>query len=429
MKNVTRTELLPGVFLTHVKTDKFKTGCLNVTLLTQLSGTDAAHHALIPRVLLRGTKTHPDMTQISEKTEALYGAKITPLIRKKGEIQCVSLFATFVDDAVLPPGETVFGAVAALVGDVLTNPVLERGRLSEAYVTSEREKLLDEIRGRINNKGSYAVSRLVEQMCDGEDFATFKLGTEAEAEEITAKSLTDAYRTLIATAPVELFYSGTASVAVVEDALKNALSTLPREEPNLDLGTDVRLNSRDETARYFEETLDVTQGKLSIGFRLGDSMEDPDYPAIMLLHYLYGGSVNSKLFLNVRERLSLCYYASSVLEKHKGLLLVASGIEFDMFDKAKTEILAQLDAIARKDVSDDELIWAKQALVTDLAMLEDSLAETEDFYLDQTLLGEEDDLSAQIKRVNSVSKDTLAKIASGLELDAIYFLKGQTEGA
>jgi len=425
MDEVTRRELRPYVFLTHLKTDKFKTAALSVTLLTQLDRDTAAKNALLPRVLLRGTSKHTDMEQLARTMDELYGAKIEPMIRKKGEIQCLGLYASFVNDSFLGEGEGILEQVIGLVGEILLEPDMKRKQFRTDYVDSEREKLLDEINGRINDKTTYAIGRLVERMCDGEPFAVFRLGTAEEAEEIDSESLTRHYRTLLETSPVEIFYSGTASVEEVEQALGHALQNLPDIEPDFDLGTDVRMNSVEESPRYFTEEMDVTQGKLSIGFRLGACMEEPDYAALLLLHVLYGGSVNSKLFLNVRERLSLCYYASSVPEVHKGILLVASGIEFSKYDEAKDEILAQLRAIQEGDITEEELLWAKKGTVTDLQMAKDEQVRLEDFYLNQTILGEDEGIDELIAKVEAVTQETLVTIAKGIQLDAVYFLKGE----
>ena len=427
MRKITRKEILPYVFLTHNQTDKFKTACLSVNLIAQLNKENAAKNALLPSVLLRGTARLPDMRQLNMHMESLYGAKIQTVIRKKGEIQCMGLFASFIDDAFLPEGEGIFAQMAALLGEVLCKPKIENAMLSKAYVESERTKLIEEIEGRINNKTSYAIGRLAEEMCAYEDFSVFRLGTVEQAEEITPQSLTEHHQHLLESAPMEMFYSGTRTVEEVEQTLKEALKSLPKRTPDLDIGTDIRQNALEAKPRYIEEEMDVSQGKLTLGFRLGETMEEPDFAALQLLHYLYGGSVNSKLFLNVRERLSLCYFASSVLEMHKGILFVASGIEVAKFQIAKDEILAQLQAIADGDITDDELLWAKKALVTDLRMMQDVPQELEDFFLSRTLLGEEADLDEEIRQVEEVTKADLVKIASGMELDTVYFLKGNDE--
>jgi len=430
MGDATRRELFPYVFLTHLQTEKFKTNTLSITLLTQLDRDTAAKNAVLPRVLLRGTDKYPDMERLAQELDELYGTKIEPMIRKKGEIQCIGLYASFVDDRMLPAGEVILGKVAELLGELLLRPAKQAGKLRADYVESERDKLIDEIAGRINDKTGYGIGRLVELMCDGEAFATYRLGTEPEAESIDASTLTSHYQTLLETAPIEIFYSGTAGVDQVEAALIKAFKDLKRGEPNLDLGTDVRMNSVTESAREFIEEMDVTQGKLNLGFRLGESMEDPNYAALALFNCLYGSGVSSKLFLNVRERLSLCYYASSILEKHKGLLIVASGIEFAKYQEAKDEILAQLRAVQTDDITDEELLWAKRALVTDLAMIKDDQYQLEEFHLERTLLGEDDSIDEIIAKVEQIEKAELVELAKGLQLDAVYFLKNaEGEGA
>ena len=424
MPETVRREILPYVFLTHRETNKFKTSCISINLLTQLTRETAAKSAILPKLLLRGTKNHPDLGALNQRMDAFYGAKLLPIVRKKGEIHCIGLFASFVDDACLPAGEGILEQFAGFLGEILLDPVLEGGLFHTEYVESERENLLDEIRGRINDKTHYSINRLVELMCDGEDFSVFRLGQEQEAIDITPARLTAHYKKLLSESPVEIFYSGTASIDRVEKIMLTALRGIPRGNPNFDIGTDLRLNSVDETPRYFTEEMDVAQGKLTLGFRLGDCMENPDYAALWLLHYLYGGSVNSKLFLNVRERLSLCYYAMSMLEKAKGLLIVASGIAFDKYDAALNEILAQLKAIQDGNVTEEEFGWAKTALLTDLRLFQDDPHQLEDFYLQQTILGLSYGLEDLLDMVEKTAKEGVIETAKTLQLDAVYFLQG-----
>lgn len=432
MTNTIRKELQPGLSLTYVQTAKFKTSTLSVNLLTPLSREFAAPNAVLPQILLRGSVRYPNMEAITERADELYGAKIYPLIRKKGEVQCIGLASTFVDEMYLPKtgGETaILEPIAELLGEILLNPATSNGKFRAEYVAGERDNLLEEIRGRINNKTTYALARLVEQMCADEPFATFRLGTEDTAETMTADTLTERYHDLLETAQIEIFYCGSVSIERVEAAVQTALIKLPRGTVNTNLQSDVRLQRQGDAPREFREQLDVTQGKLTLGFRLGNCMQNPSFGSIMLFNYLYGGSVNSKLFLNVREKLSLCYYAQSVLEKYKGLLFVASGVEFDKYDEARREILAQLAGIAAGDITDEELSWAKRALVTDLRLCADEQDQLEDFCLQQTILGLDYSLEHLIESVERTSSTQLGELAAGIELDAVYFLSGISETA
>ena len=187
------------------------------------------------------------------------------------------------------------------------------------------------------------------------------------------------------------------------------------------------MNALEAQPRYFEDSLQVTQGKLSMGFRLGECMEEPDAAAIRVFNGVFGGCVTGKLFMNVREKLSLCYYASSSVDLHKGVMIVSSGIEFDKFDAAKDEILSQLEAVKNGDFTADELEAAKRSISGDYRSLGDSPAALEGYYLDQALIGPDLSPAELAEEIEKVTREQVIEIAKGVELDAIYFLRGAKE--
>ena len=422
-----RTELMPGVFLSHLRSDKFKTACMSVTLLTQLRRETAAMNAVIPFVLHRGTTRYGDMEQLSRRMDELYGAAVEPVVRRIGEIQCIGFYGSFPEPDYLPGGEALLGDTCALMAQLLLDPATRGGLLLPQYVDSEREKLLDIIRSRMNDKRSYALTRCIEEMCCYEDFAVSRFGSESEAENIHYKKLTRHYRELIQTCPVEIFYCGKTDFKAVSAAMRDAFSAMPRGEIDYDIGTDLRMNAVEDHVRFVEEEMDVTQGKLVLGFRLGECMEEPDIPALYVFNAVYGSGATSKLFMNVREKLSLCYYASSAVYLHKGIMLVSSGIEFDKLDAARDEILAQLDSVRRGEITDDELRSAKKSVASDLRAVQDSIGELEGFYLSQALDGLDYGPAELAALAEDVTKEDVQAIAKSIECDLIYFLKGSGE--
>ena len=422
-----RTELLPGVFLTTLQTDKFKSDCLSLSLLTQLDRETVSKNALLPRVLSRGTAFHPDMDAISAACDDLYGARILPCVRKCGEILAVGFYAGFIADRFTPDGSRLLEPVAQLLGELLLSPATRGGLLRRDYVDSEKEKLIDDIRARVNDKRSYAMDRMVEEMCAYEDYGCDDMGSETAAEGVTHVELTRWYRDLLRTAPIEIFYCGAAAPERVTAALNDALITLPRGEINYELGTDIRLNAMEAQPRFVEEAMDVTQGKLCLGFRLGECMDDPDFAAIRVFNALYGGCVTSKLFLNVREKLSLCYYASSGCDTLKGVMLVSSGIECGKLEQAKDEILAQLAAVAAGDFTEEDLEAARRSVAGDLRAMTDSPGALEQFYLSQTLKGLDYGPMELASLCEFVTAEEVRSIAAGVELDTVYFLHGQED--
>ena len=200
--DATRTEIMPGVWLSHLRTDKFKTACLSLNLLTQLQRETASLNALIPYVLRRGTSRYSDMDALSARMDELYGTAIEPVVRRIGEIQCVGFYASIPEGEFLPGKEDVLRPACELLGQLLLSPITRGGLLLPAYVDSEREKLVERIRSRVNDKRSYSVLRCIEEMCCYEDFAVSRLGSEEEAEAIRYQKLTKQYRTLLQSSPV-----------------------------------------------------------------------------------------------------------------------------------------------------------------------------------------------------------------------------------
>jgi len=423
--DIRRKELMPGVFLSALQTDKFKSDCLSVCLLTQLDRETVSFNALLPRVLSRGTSFHKDMDAISAACDELYGTRIVPCVRKKGEILSLGFYAGFIADRFAPDGEKLLEPVARLLGEMLLSPATKGGLLLKEYVESEKEKLIDDIRAKVNDKRSYAMDRLIAQMFAYEDYGCDDMGSEEDAAAVSYIDLTRHYHRLLQTCPIEIFYFGSSDFDRVFAALRDALITLPRGEIDYEIGTDIRLNALEAEPRCFDEALDVTQGKLCLGFRLGNIMEDPDFAAIRVFNALYGGSVTSKLFLNVREKLSLCYYASSGCDTHKGVMFVSSGIEFDKLAEAKAEILAQLDAVKSGDFTEEDLTAARRAVASDLRAMTDSPGALEDFYLAQTLRGLDYGPLELASLCEAVTKEDVLSVAAGIELDSEYFLHGE----
>jgi predicted Zn-dependent peptidase len=423
--NIATETIMPNAVLTCLTTDKFKTGCMSINLLAPLHRESASLNAIIPSVLLRGSATLRDMTAISGRLDSLYGAGLSPLVRKKGEVHAVGLMADFADDAFVSSGRSVTDQMIALLSEMLLMPNTHGGLLRREYVESEKDKLKEAIAGRINDKRSYATSRLFELMCAMEAYSVDKLGDETSAENISSLPLTKHYHELVTLCPVHIFYCGSGKPEQIKRWVRSAFASMPRNNEEPEIGTDIWMQPLEENYRCFEDRLNVTQGKLSIGFRLGEAMAEPDTAAIRVFNGLFGGTVTSKLFMNVREKLSLAYYASSVVDLHKGIMAVSSGIEFDKYDAALNEIFAQLEAIRKGDFSDDELAAVKRSLAGDYRAMEDSPRALEDHYLNQMLIGPGVSPAELAVLTEEVDRNTVIEIASGVKCDAVYFLRGK----
>lgn len=416
-----RREIMQDVFLTYLPAQRFKTSRMTVQLIAPLQRETAAANALLPAVLRRGTVRCPDMESLSAALDTLYGANIDYTVRKKGERQCVGFAAGFIDDAFTPHGEKLLEPVSAMLGELLLDPVTHGGRFLSSYVESEKANLIDAIRGLKNDKRDWADIRLMQEMCAGEPYSVLRLGDEETAGRITNQSLYVHGQALMASSRVEVIYCGSAEAQRVEDAVLTALAALPRGAQTA-LPEVQRIQAPD-TPRRIVETMDVTQGKLAMGYRCSSD----DYPAMVLANLIFGGTSNSKLFLNVRERLSLCYYASSSYARSKSILTVSSGVETADFERAEAEIGRQLQAVQQGDWEDWEQEGALQAIRASLLSLSDSQGALENFYLGQIAAGVEETPEELAAALEQVTKERIVAAAQTVKLDTVYFLRGKEE--
>lgn len=421
-------QLADGVELLVNRTDKFKTGLLSATLTVPLRREDATAGALIPEVLYRGSRSCPDMERLSAATDALYGASLGTGVRQRGESQCISFLCSVIDDRYALDGSAVLEPAAGLMGEVLLDPAAENGVFRRDYVKGEGANLADRIRARVNDKRSWSIFRLVQEMCDGEAYAVDKLGDAEEALSVSPEGLWADCQALLGRAKVTFYYGGSAQPERVEETVRRAFAPLIRGR-NAPVSCAVP-REPSGPVRTVTDEMDVTQGKLAMGFRTGGViMDSPDYPALLVCNALYGGSANSRLFLNVREKLSLCYYASSLIDKLKGLLVVSSGVEFGDFDRAQEAILAQLDELRAGRFTGEERNAAIRTVVNGLRGRLDSQGQMEDDCVTKLICGVRPDDGAElIRAVERVTAEDIAQAAQRIRLDTVYRLTGK-EGA
>ena len=415
----TRREIMDRVYLTYLPAKKFKTGCLSAQFITPLRRETASCGALLPLVLQRGTMRCPDIQQLSAAMDQLYGAQINPTIRKRAECQCIGFVASVMDDSFAPRGEKLLEPTAALLGELLLDPVTRNGRYLPEYVDSERANLLDSIRSVRNDKRDWADLRLLQEMCRDEPYGVSRLGDETAAAAINNQKLHVYSQGMMSASRLELFYCGSAPITRVEDALLEAFAALPRgaaRDPQPPRRVDAPAQPR-----VIREAMDVTQGKLSMGFRCGTD----DVPAMIMANLIFGGTSNAKLFLNVREKMSLCYYASSSYARSKGIMTVSSGIETKDFQKAHDEILHQLELVKQGQWEDWELQGALATMCSSLTSLSDSQGALENYCLGQTAIGAEDTPEDLMAALHQVTPERIQKAAQSCQLDTVFFLKGK----
>ncbi|MBQ1226128.1 MAG: insulinase family protein, partial [Clostridia bacterium] len=313
--------------------------------------------------------------------------------------------------------------ITDLISEIINNPLTdEKGGFDNAVVESEKTKLCGRIKARINNPASYAIRRCEEIMCADERFSVSPSGTVESVSSVNAKELYEYYKALPGATAVEIYYAGSADTSLLISKFKEIFSNfdLPL---SVKAQTEIRRCAPSEIKTVIEEQ-SVAQGKLTIGLRSGYCLSDNDYHIFALLNSILGSSPTSKLFMNVREKMSLCYYCSSRPNALKGIMTIASGIEVENFEKAKNAILEQLEALKSGDISDFEIESAKKSLINGYRELTDSPAGLVSWYLARSFADRSDSPEDVAEKILTVTKEELTMSASRLSVDTVYFLKG-----
>lgn len=377
-------------------------------------------NALIPAVLLRGSQDYPNLRAITQKLDDLYGASVDTLIRRIGDYQSAGLYCNFMEDRFTLSGDKVLEPMLDFLGQLLFSPVMENGAFNREFVESEKRNLITALQTEKNDKRAYAAAQMLRKMCAADTFSIPRLGEEAQVAAITPEGLWQHYQRIITESPMEVFYVGSANAETVAEKVKNMLLALERNVCSLPEQT----NFQDGGGGEYTEAMNIAQGKLCMGFVTGITNRDPEFAAMQVLNTLFGAGMTSKLFMNVREKMSLCYHIGSGYYGSKGIMTVSAGIDCDKEQAVKAEILAQLDACKRGSITPEELGAAKEAVLSALRGIYDSPGSIEGFFSVRAIGGLQMTVEQYRSAVAQVSIADVTAAAQTVKLHTSYFLKG-----
>lgn len=414
------TTISPGVTLRYVRDTRFKQGCFSFQLVRPMRKAEAAKNALLPAVLLRGTRKCPDLRAVTQRLDELYGAAVSPLVRRVGDYQTTGVYCGFMDDRFALPGDRVLAPMLDFLREILLDSPLEKDHFLSDVVESEKKNLISTIESDRNDKRVYAIQRLLRAMCAGDSFGIPRLGETEDVASITPEDLTTHYREILRTSPMELLYVGSAAKEQVIAAIRPLLDALERNPMPLPAQTAFAPRQ----GRDISEALDVAQGKLCMGFTTPVTNRCEELPAMQMFNVIFGGGMTSKLFQNVREKMSLCYSIDASYYGAKGILLVNAGIDFDKETVTRQEILKQLDVCRKGKITEAEMTAARQALLSSLRSVPDSPGSIENFTSTAALSGLVFSREAYMEAVEKVTLEDVVKCAGSVSLNTTYFLKG-----
>ncbi|MEO2204003.1 pitrilysin family protein [Paenibacillus pabuli] len=410
-------------FRIHVMpTKRFKTFAISLYAGVPLQEETVTKVALTPFVLRRGTQSYPETTEFREQLEHLYGAGFGFDVYKRGDYQIVQFRMDTINDSFVGGDEQLLDRSFAFLGEVLTRPALEDGHFRTAYVQSERETVRKQLESVVNDKMRYAAERSIEEMCKNEPYRLHPLGKRQDLPGIEPDALTTAYQTWLQQASMDLYVVGDTTLEEVESLVQKHFDVNRAHSSNYVTNQAVRGDKEVETV---VERLNVNQGKLNMGLRTSITYGDPQYAAALMYNGILGGYPHSKLFVNVREKESLAYYASSRYDGHKGIATIQSGIEIPNYEKAVTIIKQQLDEMKNGNISDLEMSQTKAMIRNLLKEMQDSAFEMIAYDFNRQLSGKERTADELLAQVEQISKENVREAAEQFRLDTIYFLRDE----
>ena len=409
-----------GIQFYRIKSDKFKTSRVDMFFVDNLEKNRASGNALLPSILKRGCAKYPSITEFERKLEELYGADIGGGTMKKGETHLIGFRMSHIADKYTLNKNKLFDECSKLLSCVLEHPLVEENGFKESVFTKERDNLITYIRSRVNNKMRFSLFRCIEEMCKGEAFSTPEEGTEEDALLLTPQNTFQLYKEMIRSYPAYVYISGEVDDESIQNFIDNFFEV---ERTSIKTIKTPDVKKVVDEVRKIDEAMDVNQGKLCLGFRTQIDPCSTDYYPLVVYNGILGGDTHSKLFQNVREKASLAYYAQSVLEKYKGLMIVMSGIEAENRQKAEEIILKQVEEMRKGNISKDEIDATKKSLETGMKSMQDSQGAIVDFFLSQHLTNCADDFETTAQKFQDVTVEDVIRVAQNIQLDTVYFLK------
>lgn len=408
-----------NITLNYIPMDKLKTTSIGMYIHRPLKKDEASYNAILPHILKRGNKALKNTQEIAKHLENLYGAKFSAGISKKGDSQLLCFEGETISDKYAPYNENLTAGLLELILDSVFN---QNESFSDEVFGQERTNSITKIENIINDKRVYAIYRCQEEMAKDDPFSVPRLGYVEDMKMMTKEELYSYYKDLIVSSKIDIFICGDADISQIEESIRTAISGYSFK--NAEMPKSNLLKAK-EKVNNVTERLDVTQGKLAIGFLTDVAPIDDDYYKLVVANAIFGGGAQSKLFNNVREKLSLAYYAGSMLNKYKGMLLVNAGIEFENFQKAYDETLVQLEEVKKGNITDLEIESSKMFLINSLVTTYDDQMALISFYLNQKVAGTNADIAECIEKIKPVTKEDVAGIMGKVSLDTVYFLAGE----
>ncbi|SFA76560.1 Predicted Zn-dependent peptidase [Lentibacillus halodurans] len=411
-----------GFYLHTVPTKKFKTISITAKFKAPLSRETITQRALLQQVLQQGTQSFPDRSALQMKLDSLYGAVLTMDSSKKGDYHMMTVRLETANQKFISDESAIMDETIELLKEVVYNPLSENNAFIPSVVAREKDTLKQKINAVTDDKMRFANMRLLDEMCSDERYRLHVQGYEEDLEAITPESLYAYYRSMLREDQLDVYVSGDVDVNAMETKIKSAFM---RDEEQNSVAVITESMKKQDHPQVIIEKQNIQQAKLHFGYRTNIAFGDDDYFALHVFNGLFGGFPSSKLFINVREKNSLAYYAASRFESHKGLLFVFSGIAPKDYQQARDIIEQQMDVMKNGDFTEEEMANTKELIINQLLETMDNSKGMIELLYQQVVADTERSPETLIEGIQNVSKDDVIQVANKLYLDTIYLLTNE----
>lgn len=412
-----------GINLHLIKTNKFKTNLLSIFLSTPLNKETVTQNALIPAILRRGTNNLKTQEEISKALEEMYGASFDCGVDKIGDNQIIKFYLETINNAYTEQNEDNLKDAINIILDIVFNPLVKDNSFDRAYLENEKNNLKQVIEGRKDSKATYALERCIEEMYKENSYALYKYGKVEDLDNINEKNLYERYVSLINNCKIDIFISGDISEEIKEEIINNEhIQKLNERKPQYITNNKDARQKQEKHEETVEESMDVTQGKLILGLDILNEQDNDKYIALVY-NAILGGTPNSKMFQNVREKNSLAYTASSSYIRQKANVFIKCGIEIENFKKALEIIKEQIEDMKKGEFTGEDIKQAKTNIISTIKFIPEEQDTELIYYFSQELSGYEMDYDEYIEKVNNITKEDIVNLANKIQINTIYFLK------
>lgn len=421
--NYNKEEIKQGITIHKINTNKFKTNLFAIFLTSKLNKEDVTKNALLTAVLRRGTSKMPTQEEISKNLENMYGASFDCGVEKTGDNHVLKFYLESINNEFLPSEENLSKECIDILIDIVFNPIIENGAFKQEYVDGEKENLKQIIEGKIDNKAKYALDRCIEEMYKDEPYGVYKYGYIDDLGKITASNLYEYYQEFIKRVKIDIFVSGDLKNNIINEIKENeTIMQLNERNAEYNVNKENGEKTRIQEPNVVFESMQIAQGKLILGLDVLDNKKESKY-STSLYNIILGGSANSKMFQNVREKASLAYTAGSTYLRQKDNIFIKCGIDIPNYEKTVELIKEQLTQMKNGEFTDEDIENAKTLVDASVGSISESQDSEITYYFSQELSDEFVSTEDYINKINNVSKEQIVEVANKIQINTIYFLK------